>query len=383
MEQQINGLVLAGGGAKGSYQVGVWKALEELGWKPGVITGTSVGSLNGALFTQGSWESARDMWMSLDDSNVMALPESKHPREVAEFLAQTVRDGGLDVAPLEQLVDRMLSEQTIRQSPIRFGLVTVNVSDLRPMQLSVEEIPQGKLADYLLASASFFPGFKPRDIDGKTFIDGGYTDNMPTALAARLGATNLVCVNVDGIGVQRRNTTGLPTKTVESHWDLGPTLRFDPQQARRNICLGYWDTYRAFGRLLGSAYAIPASQKRRLDRRFTAPYVTHLEKLIHTNPTLAITEKLAVDWFGPTRDPQLAPLELACREVGVDPTRVYTARSLAAVFLNHYDPQRAQRYGELMAQEPSLDLVGAARASAQPAEFVTALVWRALSQTSL
>ena len=43
-------LVLAGGGARGSYQVGVWRALTELGWRPGIITGTSVGSLNGALF---------------------------------------------------------------------------------------------------------------------------------------------------------------------------------------------------------------------------------------------------------------------------------------------------------------------------------------------
>lgn len=49
-------LVLAGGGAKGSYQVGVWKALAELGWKPDIITGTSVGCLNGALFVLDGYE---------------------------------------------------------------------------------------------------------------------------------------------------------------------------------------------------------------------------------------------------------------------------------------------------------------------------------------
>ena len=42
-------LVLTGGGAKGSYQVGVWRALQELGWRPDIITGTSVGCLNGAM----------------------------------------------------------------------------------------------------------------------------------------------------------------------------------------------------------------------------------------------------------------------------------------------------------------------------------------------
>ena len=43
------GLVLAGGGARGSYQVGVWRALDELGWTAGAVTGTSVGCLNGAM----------------------------------------------------------------------------------------------------------------------------------------------------------------------------------------------------------------------------------------------------------------------------------------------------------------------------------------------
>ena len=39
-------LVLAGGGARGSYQVGVWRALMELDWHPQIITGTSVGGLS-------------------------------------------------------------------------------------------------------------------------------------------------------------------------------------------------------------------------------------------------------------------------------------------------------------------------------------------------
>ena len=47
-------LVLAGGGAKGSYQIGVWRALQELDWTPDIITGASVGTLNGCLFTMGS-----------------------------------------------------------------------------------------------------------------------------------------------------------------------------------------------------------------------------------------------------------------------------------------------------------------------------------------
>ena len=42
-------LVLEGGGAKGAYQIGAWKALKEAGVKINAVAGTSVGALNGAL----------------------------------------------------------------------------------------------------------------------------------------------------------------------------------------------------------------------------------------------------------------------------------------------------------------------------------------------
>ena len=54
----VKALVLAGGGARGSYQVGVWRALTELGWRPQIITGTSVGSLNGLRDLTGEVEAA-------------------------------------------------------------------------------------------------------------------------------------------------------------------------------------------------------------------------------------------------------------------------------------------------------------------------------------
>ena len=61
------GLVLAGGGAKGSYQVGAYQALLELGLRPDIITGASVGSLNGAMFTMGKLDEAVELWTSMED----------------------------------------------------------------------------------------------------------------------------------------------------------------------------------------------------------------------------------------------------------------------------------------------------------------------------
>lgn len=45
----------------------------------------------------------------------------------------------------------------------------------------------------------------PRSIDGIQYLDGGYGDNMPTALAARMGAEELVCVDLEGVGITRPN----------------------------------------------------------------------------------------------------------------------------------------------------------------------------------
>ena len=119
----VKALVLAGGGARGSYQVGVWRALTELGWRPQIITGTSVGSLNGAMFALDLYETARDMWMSIRSQDVMELPEENADlSELHAFLREVVRDGGMDVTPLEEIVERVLDEDALRASPIRFGL---------------------------------------------------------------------------------------------------------------------------------------------------------------------------------------------------------------------------------------------------------------------
>lgn len=93
-------LVLAGGGAKGSYQVGVWRALQELDWTPDIITGASVGTLNGCLFTMGKIQEAEDLWRSLEIHDVLEVPATLKPEELHAFFLDIIRSGGLNVEPL-------------------------------------------------------------------------------------------------------------------------------------------------------------------------------------------------------------------------------------------------------------------------------------------
>ncbi len=374
-------LVLAGGGARGSYQVGVWRALMELDWHPQIITGTSVGSLNGAMFVLDQYETARDMWLTIRSKDVMELPEENADLSALHaFLRQVVKAGGMDVSPLEDIVDRVLQEEALRRAEIRFGLVTVEQRGLRPRELTLEEIPEGQVKDYLMASAACFPALRAREIDGVKFLDGGYSDNMPTGLAKRMGADQLVCVDLEGVGITRPNLTGLPTTLIRSYWELGDILHFDPDTARRNIELGYHDTLRAFGRLRGCAYAVDSGQESSADAAAFRTRFDAVRRLVQEKYPVTLTADAALR-FARMKDLDLAPLEAAAEDAGVDPAPYYTTRSLGQAFLEHCDRERMERFAPLFAGNSSA--AQAALAALLPNTFLQALVYWTLTVSAL
>ena len=285
--------------------------------------------------------------------------------------------------------DRLIDEDAVRTSPIHFGLVMTELGSLRSVQCPIEDIPEGQLKDYMLASSACFPALRPREIDGVKYIDGGWRDNMPLDLAARMGATELLGVDVDGIGIVRPNTTGLPTRIVRSHWDLGPTLDFDPARAGRNIALGYFDTLRLFGRCGGTAYAMLPDNEEFL-ARFAEQYQKLLAEVCARAPEIDLVEKnarlranypapYAPNPSAPTRG-ALAPLELAAEHVGVPEDMPYTPKLLAATFMGSFDKDPADRFPALLDGRDNTLVTERAIAAAVPEEFVTALVSKTLGK---
>ena len=374
-------LVLAGGGARGSYQVGVWRALMELDWHPQIITGTSVGSLNGAMFVLDLYETARDMWLTIRSKDVMELPEDNADLSALHsFLRRVVKAGGMDVSPLEEIVERVLDEDALRRADIRFGLVTVEQRGLKPRELPLEQIPEGRVKDYLMASAACFPALQARDIDGVKFLDGGYSDNMPTGLAKDMGAEELVCVDLEGVGITRPNLTGLPTTMIRSYWELGDILHFDPDTARRNMELGYYDTLRAFGRLRGCAYAVDNGPDSSADAEAFRSRFDAVQKMVRDKYPVTLTADAAL-LLSKMKDTALAPLETAAEDVGVDPAQYYTTRSLGEAFLAKCDRARMESFAPLFAG--SADAARAAMAAILPNTFLQALVYWTLTVSAL
>ena len=375
-------LVLAGGGARGSYQVGVWRALMELDWHPQIITGTSVGGLNGAMFVLDLYETARDMWLTIRSRDVMELPEENADLSALhQFLRRVVKEGGMDVTPLEEIVERVLDEDALRAAPIRFGIVTVEQRGLRPRELTLEDIPAGQVRDYLMASAACFPALRARQIDGVKFLDGGYSDNMPTGLAKTMGAEELVCVDLEGVGITRPNLTGLPTTMIRSYWELGDILHFDPDTAKRNIELGYYDTLRAFGRIRGCAYAVDSGADSSADAEAFRAAFDAVQKEVREKYPVTLTADVALKLANMTKDAQLAPLEAAAEDAGVDPTHFYTTRTLAKAFLAACDKDRMESFAPLFTGSSTAGQ--AALAALLPNTFLQALVWRTLTASAL
>ena len=311
------------------------------------------------------------------------------PEELRDFLLETLRGGGLNTEPLGQTIDQYMDENAIRASHIKYGLVITEMNTLRSVQCTLDDIPQGQLKDYMLASSACFPALRPYEIDGVKYIDGGWRDNMPLELAAKMGATELIGVDVDGVGLTRPNLTGLPTRIIRSHWDLGPLFDFDGARAAKNIALGYMDTMREFGRLGGTAYGILPDENSFM-QEFAAEYQAQLSAAISRAPTLALTEALArqhkhypaafsENLTAPTRG-AIAPLELAAEMVDVPSEVPYTPKLLALTFMGQCDKDPADRYKTLLGREEGNILGEAAMATAVPEDFVTALVSHTLSK---
>ena len=340
----------------------------------------------------GKVQEAEDIWRSMELHDVLELPATTEKDALYSFFMDVVRSGGLNVEPLGETIDRYIDEDAARHSPIRFGLVMTELSTMRSIRCPIDEIPDGKLKDYLLASSACFPALRPREIDGVKYIDGGWRDNMPLDLAKDMGAEELLAVDIDGVGIVRPNTTGLPTKIIRSHWNLGPTLDFDPARAERNIALGYFDTMRLFGQYGGTAYAIMPDSDGFL-ARFADRYQRCLADVCAHAPEFSLFEKTARQRMNypapyapnpsaPTRG-ALAPLELAAERVGVPADLPYTPKLLAATFMGSFDKDPADRFADLWdGKERTETVAERAIAAAVPEEFVTALVSHTLANLS-
>ncbi|MBQ7793513.1 MAG: patatin-like phospholipase family protein [Clostridia bacterium] len=313
------GVVLAGGGARGAYEVGAWRAISEQDIKIGAVCGTSIGSINAAVFAQGDYEKCEQIWRSVTTADVVdmtAFSDEKlmSVKNIGAFLDEMRKNKGISLDPLEKMLREIINEDKLLLSPIDFGLVTYSLTDSCIVELFKADIPKGMLVDYLMAS-SCLPGTKARIIGDKTFLDGGMGDNKPVSMLVKKGYKDIISIDVGGVGVIRPYAPdGVNIIDVKCTAPIVGVLDFDSKLICDTIDAGYLDTKRAFGKFGGKIYPLRISDYLRARRKYSEELIDGLER--------------------------------AAEIYGVDKLKEYTVASLARATLGEYRKLYPESEGE-------------------------------------
>ncbi|MCM1544185.1 MAG: patatin-like phospholipase family protein [Ruminococcus sp.] len=284
------GLVLAGGGAKGAYQIGAWKAMRELGVTFEAVAGVSIGSINGALIAAGDYNKAVELWSSVSiDKGVnieapLPDPENLFSRKNwGVLLKEFMKNKGFDASPVNDFLKDYIDEEKVRSSGIPLAIVTVQMTQgVTPLQLFIDDIPQGQLLDYLLASSNI-PLANNIGPEGERFLDGGIYDNTPVTVLKKSGYNRLVVVDISTIKGVSHNLDFINSQVVYIRpyniEDLGAAFDFDNEMIEKRMKMGYLDARKAFSYLLGKIYYFEPQTYREMVRKFGGDAVAQLEEL--------------------------------------------------------------------------------------------------------
>lgn len=274
------GLVLVGGGGRGAYQIGVWKALKETGLDGYVsaVSGTSVGGLNAALYLQQDYERAEKVWKGISPEKILTPRFQK--RESADGSVEKSgiylfkRDG------LSKIIDDNLDMRIFdsREENCYMTCVEIGGSKNRDDYEEQYTLPNGtkgckmyvsegvtyfnmRAFSYedrkkiLLATSAIPVVFSPIEINGRAYVDGGLKDNLPIEPLVRLEKCNKILVvhldTSDGMIMNEvRNkfphTVFLEVRPKKSQGGRVGGMNFCGAAAAKGIEQGYQDSIECF-----------------------------------------------------------------------------------------------------------------------------------------
>jgi NTE family protein len=178
--------VLSGGGPLGALQAGGLKALLEKGIAPDVVAGASVGALNGAFValdpTVRGAERLEHAWKMLKTQDFFPSGRLKVPW--ARFVARS--DRVFENSGVRKFIADSFREATFEDTRVPFAVVATELNSGRERVFQT-----GPLSSPLLASTAMPGTFSPVWIEGRQFIDGGVSNNVPIGPAVAMGPKNV------------------------------------------------------------------------------------------------------------------------------------------------------------------------------------------------
>ena len=334
----MRAIVLSGGGSKGSYQIGVWKALKKLHIKYDIVTGTSVGSLNAAFMTQNTYKKAVKLYKHTNMYTLFGedIKRPKNNKELIKIYSTNLKNGGMDVTNFGKRIKEYLNIKKFYKSKIKFALVTYNRTDKKGLVLTKDKIRKNRLADYLIASCTVYPAFPYKRINGKDYIDGGFYDNLPINAAIDLGADEIIAIDLKAPGIHKKPKKKVKTITIKPNNKLSNFLLFKEDILKINMKYGYNDTLKAFHKAEGKKYTFKnhtistlryKNEKQMLEiynKVLKNPYyISKFRKAINSNKDISTIFKKSL---------YIKIIESLARSFNIDDTKIYSYKKLNKLF---------------------------------------------------
>ncbi|SHK82878.1 NTE family protein [Clostridium cavendishii DSM 21758] len=256
------GLVLAGGGGRGAYEIGVWKALKELGIDKyiQVVSGTSIGALNAVLFIQGDLELAEKVWYSI--SNEAVLPTNnidllkkgillalgaKNINFVKKYIPKALEQGNISRQGLIDVMDKYIDFPKVKNSNVKCYAACSEIPTVKARYFRINEYEENKIRKILLATSAMPVVYECEEIDNRKYVDGGMVDNVPIQPVYGEGCDIIIVVYLDKFPtLERRKFPN--TKIIEiipKDMDctvINGTFNFSQECIPKRIQQGYEDT---------------------------------------------------------------------------------------------------------------------------------------------
>jgi NTE family protein len=268
-------LVLGGGGSRGCYEIGAWRAFAAAGLHFDIVCGTSIGAIVGAMYTQQTLaplirfaenlqpvKIAADMF-SFPDTFLQLLQQR---RQIGTFVAKYILSAkGMDISPLQSAFNEMFDYEKFMDSPVEYACVTFNVSRLHGEVYTKKDMTPDNAEKIILASASCYPAFPMMKMNDMYYIDGGYADNLPVDAALDMGAKQVLAIDVEGPGIIKKIAPDAPVLLVKPMLPLPNFLDFNNEAAVTGMLLGALETAKLCSLLSGFVYTFEKKDQEQID----------------------------------------------------------------------------------------------------------------------
>ncbi|PJZ52964.1 patatin-like phospholipase family protein [Leptospira adleri] len=186
-------LILSGGGARGAYQAGVLRYLEEIQFKPDIICGTSVGAITATAMGCGmNAAEITKLWKSIEAKKVMRYSIWN---DLVDIFVKSYSPL-TDTTPLKNLLYSHLDFRNLRKNPTEVIITAVNILTAELVFFRNKEID----IEHVMASSAIPMFFPWQYVDGAPHWDGGVMANTPILPAVERGATDIVVVLLSPVG---------------------------------------------------------------------------------------------------------------------------------------------------------------------------------------